>query len=183
MHSSPQNKHRRPARLSVSRALPKARGPGPPPRAYRDAGTPHGSAAIRFVDYMLGLAALLILHCRLIGSNPFHPSRRPLAAILPLFLLRVQLPIPLGLNLPAGGPSLHCTIATEGAPSLRFLQEPALSLPKGWVTMLPAQLCPFYTTRCLCRRRTRPSPTRRTGQPLLWWLLQFESRATRPAQP
>src|SRR5215831_3561420 len=33
------------------------------------------------------------------GSNPFHPSRRPLAAILPLFLRRVQLPIPLGLNL------------------------------------------------------------------------------------
>ena len=36
----------------------------------------------------------------------------------------------------AGGPSLHCTIPTEGAPSLRFLQEPALSLPKGWVAML-----------------------------------------------
>src|SRR4029077_5412464 len=83
----------------MSRALPNARGPGPPPRAYRDAGTPHGSAAIRFVDYMLGLAALLILHCRLIGSNPFHPSRRPLAVIFPLFLRRVQLPIPLGLNL------------------------------------------------------------------------------------
>ena len=33
------------------------------------------------------------------GSNPFHPSRRPLAAILQLFLRRVQLPIPLGLNL------------------------------------------------------------------------------------
>jgi hypothetical protein len=41
--------------------------------------------------------------------------------------------------------------------------------------------CPFYTTRCVCRRRTRPSPTRRTGHPHLWWLLQFESRATRPA--
>jgi hypothetical protein len=54
----------------VSRALPNARGHGPPPRAYRDAGTPHGSAAIRFVDYMLGLAALLILHCRQTGSYP-----------------------------------------------------------------------------------------------------------------
>src|SRR5438045_3412135 len=32
----------------------------------------------------------------------------------------------------AGGPSLHCTIPTEGAPSLRFLQV--------WVAMLPAQL-------------------------------------------
>src|ERR1017187_9815304 len=33
------------------------------------------------------------------GSNPFHPSRDPLAAILPLFPRRFQLPIPLGLNL------------------------------------------------------------------------------------
>jgi hypothetical protein len=32
----------------------------------------------------------------------------------------------------AGGPSLHCTIPTAGAPSLRFLQ--------GWAAMLPAQL-------------------------------------------
>jgi len=31
-----------------------------------------------------------------------------------------------------------CTIPTEVAPSLRPLQEPALSLPKGWDTMLPA---------------------------------------------
>ena len=31
----------------------------------------------------------------------------------------------------AGDPSLHCTIPTEGAPSLRFLQ--------GWAAMLPAQ--------------------------------------------
>ena len=47
---------------------------------------------------MLGLAAVFILHCRPTGSNPFHPSRRPLAAILPLFLRRVQLPIPSGMN-------------------------------------------------------------------------------------
>ena len=33
------------------------------------------------------------------GSNPFHPSRGPLAAILPLFPRRLQFPIPLGLNL------------------------------------------------------------------------------------
>src|SRR5438876_8112546 len=66
-----------PARLSVSRALPKARGPGPPPRAYRDAGTPHGSAAIRFVDYMLGLAAVLILHCRLTGALRFIHHAAP----------------------------------------------------------------------------------------------------------
>ena len=30
-----------------------------------------------------------------------------------------------------------CTISTEGAPSLRFLQEPALNLPKGWAVILP----------------------------------------------
>jgi hypothetical protein len=43
--------------------------------------------------------------------------------------------------------------------------------------------CPFYTTRRGCRRRTRPSQsTRRTGHPLLWWLLQLESRAT-PSAP
>jgi hypothetical protein len=31
-----------------------------------------------------------------------------------------------------GAPSLHCTIPTEGAPSLRFLQ--------GWAAMLPGHL-------------------------------------------
>jgi hypothetical protein len=65
LHSSRQNKHHRPARLSVGRALPNARGPGPRRAHTEMQGTPHGSAAI-----------------------------------LPLFLRRVQLPIPLGLNLP-----------------------------------------------------------------------------------
>jgi hypothetical protein len=32
------------------------------------------------------------------GSNPFHPSRGPLAAILQLFARRFKLPIPLRLN-------------------------------------------------------------------------------------
>ncbi|MGB6392124.1 MAG: hypothetical protein WBF14_07145, partial [Candidatus Acidiferrales bacterium] len=32
------------------------------------------------------------------GSNPFHPARGPLPAILPLFPRRFQLPIPLDLN-------------------------------------------------------------------------------------
>jgi hypothetical protein len=36
---------------------------------------------------------------RATGSNPFHPSRGPLPAILPLFPRRLQFPIPLGLNL------------------------------------------------------------------------------------
>jgi hypothetical protein len=31
----------------------------------------------------------------------------------------------------AGGPSLHCTVRAEGALSLRFLQEPALSGAEG----------------------------------------------------
>lgn len=33
------------------------------------------------------------------GSNPFHPSRGPLAAILPLFPRRFEFPIPLDLDL------------------------------------------------------------------------------------
>jgi hypothetical protein len=37
-------------------------------------------------------------------------------------------------------------IPKEGAPSLRFLQEPALSLSKGWAAMLPVLL------DLLCRR-------------------------------
>ena len=32
-------------------------------------------------------------------SNPFHPSRGPLAAVLPLFPSRLQFPVPLILNL------------------------------------------------------------------------------------
>src|ERR1700676_1482546 len=53
--------------------------------------------ARRFASLNICLALPLCLSAN--GSNPFHPSRRPLAAILPLFLRRVQLPIPLGLNL------------------------------------------------------------------------------------
>ncbi len=49
---------------------------------------------------------------------------------------------------------------TDGDPSLRFLQEPALSLSKGWAAMLPAQLSSvLHKTRCVCLRGTRPSPT------------------------
>jgi len=33
------------------------------------------------------------------GSNPFHRSSGPLAAILPLFPRHIQFPIPVGLNL------------------------------------------------------------------------------------
>ena len=43
------------------------------------------------------------------------------------------------LGVAEGGPPLTifaCTIPTEGAPSLRFLQEPGLSLSKGLVAML-----------------------------------------------
>jgi hypothetical protein len=45
--------------------------------------------------------------CRPTGSNPFHPSRGPLAAILPLFLRRLQCPIPVGLNLLLMPPGEH----------------------------------------------------------------------------
>jgi hypothetical protein len=30
-----------------------------------------------------------------------------------------------------------CTITAQGAPSLRSLQEPALTLSRGWAAMLP----------------------------------------------
>jgi hypothetical protein len=75
---------------------------------------------------------------------------------------------------PGGWPTLHCTIPTEGVPSLRFLQR--------WAAMLPAQLLSVLH-RPLCMPSSYPpfSPTRKTGHPHLWWLLQFESRATRPA--
>jgi len=45
--------------------------------------------------------------------------------------------------------------------------------------MLTVQLLSVLYRPLLCRRRTRPSPTRRMGHPQLLWLLQFESRATR----
>ena len=51
---------------------------------------------------------------------------------------------------------------------------------KGGRRCCRRNFCPFYTTRCGCRRRTRPSQsTRRTVHPQLW-SLQFEGRATRP---
>jgi len=48
---------------------------------------------------MFGLAAVLILHCRPTGSNPFHPSRRPLAATLTLLSGSFQLAVAFRLNL------------------------------------------------------------------------------------
>jgi hypothetical protein len=44
----------------------------------------------------------------------------------------------------------------EGALSLRFLQEPALSLSKGRVAMLAdATLSVLHNTRCVCGRDSR----------------------------
>jgi hypothetical protein len=75
-----------------------------------------------------------------------------------------------------GWPTFGLHYSHGGCPSLRFLQ--------GWAAMLPAQLLPVLH-RPLCTPSSHPpfSPTRRTGHPHLWWLLQFESRATRPAHP
>jgi hypothetical protein len=54
--------------------------------------------------------------CRPTGSNSFHPSRGPLAAILPLFPRRLQFPIPLGLNLlPMPGEHVIRRDVTNGA--------------------------------------------------------------------
>jgi len=72
-----------------------------------------------------------------------------------------------------------CTIRPRILPGARTPREAAgVILEVG--DQSPARRdnsCPFCTTRCVRRRRTRPSPTRRTGRPHLWWLLQFESRA------
>jgi hypothetical protein len=79
----------------------------------------------------------------------------------------------MGVHL-AGGPSLHCTIPTEGAPSLRFLQ--------GWAAMLPAQLLSvLHYPLCMPSSYPLSQSTRRTGHPQLRCLLQFEGRATRPS--
>jgi hypothetical protein len=73
-----------------------------------------------------------------------------------------------------------CAIYAEGAPSLRFLQEPALSLSKGRVVMLPTRPLSFRTNPvayafvvpalcklqqrtghppfCLCQRNQKPGP-------------------------
>jgi len=47
-------------------------------------------------------------------------------------------------------------ILTEGAPSLRSLQEPALSLSKGWVAMLPTQLL-FFPTKSVAHAFVVPA--------------------------
>ena len=56
----------------------------------------------------------------------------------------------------AGGPSLPCTIATEGAPSLRFLQ--------GWAAMLRAQL--VRSTLPVVDAVVVPAPSTGSGQAL-----------------
>src|SRR5262249_37335494 len=65
----------------------------------RDSGLKHAAADVLRIKAVSGAALAVLDKCRQTGSNPFHPSRGPLAAILPLFPRRVQLPIPLGLNL------------------------------------------------------------------------------------
>ena len=57
----------------------------------------------------------------------------------------------------AGGPSLHCTIPTEGAPSLRFFARVGGDAAAQLLSSLVYAIV----------------------VPALWWLLQFEGRATR----
>jgi hypothetical protein len=79
-------------------------------------------------------------------------------------------------SLAAGAPPstiIACTIPTEGAPSLPFLQEPALSLSKGgwrccvcylillW-TRDQTHLAPAFPTPALRKKREG------TGHPLCW---------------
>jgi hypothetical protein len=69
--------------------------------------------------------------------------------------------------------SFAYAIPTVGAPSLRFLQ--------GWAAMLRTQLLSVPQHR-LCMPSSYPpfAEYAKDGAPAhLWWLLQFESRATR----
>src|SRR5215469_6146550 len=78
------------------------------------------------------------------GSNPFHPSRGPLAAILPLFPRRVQLPIPLGLNLLLmPGEHVLCRDVADG------------SVQTHVVVMLYVTL---HQMKCIFERQRRPWP-------------------------
>jgi hypothetical protein len=72
-----------------------------------------------------------------------------------------------------GSPSLHCTIPTEGAPSLRFLQ--------GWVKMMPAQLLSVLHYPFGCRRRTALRKVREgQGTRSCGGFCSLKARPTRP---
>src|SRR5579862_9230699 len=68
-----------------------------------------------------------------------------------------------------------------GCPILAFFAR-ARELAKGaGGDAAAATLVRSTPPPCVCHRPTRPSQsTRRTGHPLPWWLLQFESRARPP---
>ena len=81
---------------------------------------------------------------------------------------------------PAGGwPIFALHYSHGGCPILAFC--------KGGRRCRRRNFCPFYTTRCGCRRRTRPfdfaqgrlfAKYTKDGAPALWWHLQSESRST-----
>ena len=55
---------------------------------------------------------------------------------------------------------------------------------RGWAAMLPAQLLSVLHYP-LCMPSSYPpfAKCAKDGAPALWWLLEFESPATRPAHP
>jgi hypothetical protein len=91
---------------------------------------------------------------------------------------------PRSIECTAGWPWFALHHSHGGCPILAFFCK------GGW-RCCRRNFCPFYTTRCGCRRRTRSfdfaqgrlfakyAEERGTQ---LWWLLQFEGRATRPGR-
>ena len=120
------------------------------------------------------------------GSNPFHPSRGPLAAVLPPFPRCLELPIPLCLNLvlmPAQPISAACFLECGGlTPLFLFFARHSplatrhlfiLSLAEGPLPPPPA--CParafISQRRFTLRYEGRPTPNstranRRIAHPL-----------------
>jgi TIR domain len=84
-----------------------------------------------------------------------------------------------------GGRLAHLCIAPfpRRCPILAFFARACLSLSKGWAAMLPAQLLSVLHHPLCMPSSYPPFAYAKGGHQQLWWLLQFESQATRPAHP
>jgi len=84
--------------------------------------------------------------------------------------------IPLTFVRPPGGWPVFNDICVHhsdgGCPSLRSLQEPALSLSKGWGRCCRRNFCPFYTNPAAMRSWYPPfAKNTKDGAPAKYWLM------------